>query len=59
MPAILQRGLKSYQLNFSYQNRNNDEVVGDLGHTIADICLHVKGGILVFFPSYSLMEQYT
>ena len=56
MPAILHRGLKSNQLNFSYQKRSNEDLIGDLGHTIADICMHVKGGILVFFPSYSLME---
>ncbi len=29
-----------------------------MGHTIADICSHVTGGILVFFSSYSLMRQY-
>jgi regulator of telomere elongation helicase 1 len=33
-------------------------VIADLGHTIADICSCVTGGILVFFSSYSLMRQY-
>lgn len=33
-------------------------MIADLGHTIADICSHVTGGILVFFSSYSLMRQY-
>jgi chromosome transmission fidelity protein 1 len=46
-------------LNFSYQNRNTNEVIVDLGRTIADVCKKIKGGILVFFPSYSLMETYT
>jgi len=59
LPAILQRGNSGFQLNFSYQNRNNNDVIVDLGNTIADVCQKVKGGILVFFPSYSLMETYT
>jgi Rad3-related DNA helicase len=33
-------------------------VIADLGYTIADICSHVAGGVLVFFSSYSLMRQY-
>jgi chromosome transmission fidelity protein 1 len=59
MPAILEAGLKSSKMNFTYQNRNNKDVIVDLGLTIADICSHVKGGILVFFSSYSLMKEYS
>lgn len=29
----------------------------DLGFTITNISQHVKGGILIFFPSYKLMEE--
>lgn len=55
MAAILPRGIYGKQLKFTYDLRNNADMIRDLGFTIADICKNVKGGILVFFPSYSLM----
>jgi Rad3-related DNA helicase len=33
-------------------------MVIDLGETIVEVCTKVKGGILVFFPSYSLLNEY-
>jgi Rad3-related DNA helicase len=33
-------------------------MVIDLGETIVEVCTKVKGGILVFFPSYSLLKDY-
>ena len=44
-------------LNFNYQNKDNMEMIEDLGRTFARIAQHVPGGMLVFFPSYWLMEK--
>lgn len=33
-------------------------MIKDLGYTIAEVCKEVIGGILIFFPSYNLMEEY-
>jgi Rad3-related DNA helicase len=34
-------------------------MVEDLGRTITKVSESVRGGILVFFPSYYMMEEYT
>ena len=47
-----------YNINFSYNNRGNSEMISFIGEQIFKICKIVKEGILVFFPSYYLMESY-
>ena len=53
----MNRGIKGSTLNFSYQNRENVNMFMDLGHSLARIAQITPGGILMFFPSYRLMEQ--
>jgi regulator of telomere elongation helicase 1 len=43
--------------NFNYQNKDNFEMIDELGITIAKVAKNVPGGILVFFPSYWLMDK--
>jgi Rad3-related DNA helicase len=45
------------KLEFSYGNRDNMEMIDDLGLTIAKIAERVPGGVLIFFPSYWLMDK--
>lgn len=41
---------------FDVSNRNNVEMIEELGHTISDLCKITPGGILTFFTSYSFMN---
>ena len=42
---------------FDLKNRNNEKMILSLGQTIFDLCkTNNKGGILVFFPSYSFLR---
>jgi Rad3-related DNA helicase len=56
MISVLQQGINSEKFNFSYQNRENFRMFVDLGHTVKRIAEKTPGGILMFFPSYKLME---
>lgn len=55
--SILPQGMGKSRFNFSYQNRENPQIYVDLGNTLAKIAEMTPGGILMFFPSYRLMEQ--
>ncbi|TNV84441.1 hypothetical protein FGO68_gene4414 [Halteria grandinella] len=59
--TVLGAGINNTRFNFNFRSRledDQDKMMIDLGHTVANICLQVRGGILVFFPSYKLMKQY-
>ena len=43
--------------NFNYANKDNFEMLDELGYTIARVSKHVPGGLLMFFPSYWLMDK--
>ena len=55
--SVLSNGIKSSKMNFSYQNRDNINMFADFGHSVQRIAEITPGGILIFFPSYRLMEQ--
>jgi DNA repair helicase Rad3 len=46
------------KLNFSYQNRNNADLINGLGRGLIYLCRTVPKGLLVFFTSYAMMNQY-
>ena len=54
--SIVKRGINSSNFNFNYQNKNNMEMINDLGSTLESVAGTVPDGILVFFPSYRIME---
>ncbi|XP_063901225.1 ATP-dependent DNA helicase DDX11-like isoform X2 [Zophobas morio] len=43
-------------LNFSYETRNDEFLVSELGRIIVKLCETVSGGIICFFPSYEYMK---
>lgn len=43
--------------NFSYQNRDNEGVLYDLGRSILKVAECTPGGMLIFFQSYRVMER--
>ncbi|GFU30407.1 regulator of telomere elongation helicase 1 homolog [Nephila pilipes] len=44
-------------LNSSYQNRSNERYISSLGRTMCNFCRMIPDGLLVFFPSYSVMKS--
>ena len=54
--SIMRRGVNDIEFNFSYGNKDNVEMLEELGLTVAKVAKHVPGGMLMFFPSYSLMN---
>jgi Rad3-related DNA helicase len=55
--SILKRGLGNSEFKFDYMSRDNFEMIDDLATTIAKISTRVPGGILIFFPSYKVMND--
>jgi len=55
--SILRNGIQSSEFKFDYQTRENFEMHDDLASTIAKIASRVPGGLLIFFPSYKLMND--
>lgn len=45
-----------HSLNSSYRTRNKKEYKLELGNSILSICRHSPNGVLVFFPSYTVMN---
>lgn len=54
---MLRKGVQGQTFNFNYNNRDNEGVSRDLGETIKSICEITPGGVLIFFPSYRLLEK--
>ncbi|ESR40278.1 hypothetical protein CICLE_v10024801mg [Citrus x clementina] len=55
--GIVPVGPSGYLLNSSYRNRDSIEYKQELGNTIVNIARIVPDGLLIFFPSYYLMDQ--
>ena len=55
--CIVSAGPTHKKLNSTYQNRDTPEYKSELGYTIANFARLVPEGMLVFFPSYSVMQS--
>ena len=55
--SVVSRGVDNIQLNMEYSNRNNIKMIKDCGQRVLQIISEVKGGVLVFFPSYDLKTK--
>jgi chromosome transmission fidelity protein 1 len=44
------------EFDFTFENRNKEKTVLDLGHAILGMARHTPDGIVVFFPSYSYLD---
>ena len=55
--AVLRRGPRGTVLNSSYRNKDNKEMIHDLGNVIVNTCRIVPDGLLAFFPSYSALTN--
>ncbi len=41
--------------DFTFKNRRNPAMIKDLGRTLTNICNVVKGGMVLFFPSFKYL----
>ena len=57
MAISLSSGPSNQKFNFNFQNRNNPQLINDLGSCIANICMVVPDGVVVFFPSYHYQQK--
>ncbi|RAH48401.1 DNA helicase [Aspergillus brunneoviolaceus CBS 621.78] len=53
----LGRGVQGMNLEFTYESRNVEAMILDLGRTIASICNAIPDGVVAFFPSYDYLGQ--
>jgi regulator of telomere elongation helicase 1 len=53
---VIGTGVTGKILNSSYQRRQDGEYYSELGNTIVNIARATPDGMLVFFPSYGVME---
>ncbi|KAJ5152871.1 uncharacterized protein N7482_009349 [Penicillium canariense] len=53
----LTRGLMGTEFDFTYEARNSEKMITDLGRTIATLCQVIPDGVVAFFPSYDYLSQ--
>ncbi|XP_058062041.1 LOW QUALITY PROTEIN: regulator of telomere elongation helicase 1 homolog [Anopheles bellator] len=54
---VVSQGPDKVMLNSSYNNRNNPDYILSLGRTVLACCPVIPNGLLVFFPSYTLLNK--
>ncbi|XP_049283993.1 regulator of telomere elongation helicase 1 homolog [Anopheles funestus] len=56
---VITHGPDRVELNSSFKNRSNPEYISSLGRTALSLCPIIPGGLLIFFPSYPLLNKCT
>jgi regulator of telomere elongation helicase 1 len=54
---VIGKGVSGKELTSTYNRRDNAEYISELGNTIISLAKVIPGGMLIFFPSYSVMEN--
>ncbi|CAI6335065.1 unnamed protein product [Periconia digitata] len=47
---------KGNEFNFTFEKRNSEQMMLDLGCTILDVARNIPDGVVVFFPSYTYLD---
>lgn len=55
--CLLATGPSGMSLNFSYESRNNIQMINEVGVMITNYSRIIPAGVVVFFPSFRYMEQ--
>jgi chromosome transmission fidelity protein 1 len=50
------RASSGNEFDFTFESRNKEKTILDLGHAILGIAQHIPDGVVVFFPSYSYLD---
>ncbi|KAL1962787.1 hypothetical protein VTN77DRAFT_9156 [Rasamsonia byssochlamydoides] len=53
----LARGILGTEFNFTYDSRHSEQMITDLGQTIAKLCEVIPDGVVAFFPSYEYLSH--
>ncbi|KAL4882341.1 helicase C-terminal domain-containing protein [Aspergillus karnatakaensis] len=51
------RGVGGSSFDFTYDGRDSEKMILDLGRTIANMCRIIPDGVVVFFPSYDYLNR--
>ncbi len=54
---VLGKGVSGKDLTSTYKRRNDHEYIKELGNTINSLGKVIPGSVLIFFPSYGVMEK--
>ncbi|CAM9479606.1 unnamed protein product, partial [Chrysoparadoxa australica] len=54
--GVCPKGVTNVPFRSTYEHRNDPKYQLELGHTIGQLCRLIPEGVLVFFPTYSLMN---
>jgi chromosome transmission fidelity protein 1 len=50
------RALSGNEFDFTFENRNKEKTMIDLGHAILGVAQHIPDGVVIFFPSYAYLD---
>lgn len=53
------KGVRGNEFRFTQKEKENKPMIMDLGYTLLDLASTVPDGLLVFFPSYRKMRDFT
>jgi regulator of telomere elongation helicase 1 len=53
---VIGKGVSGKALTSTYNRRDDAEYITELGNTIISLCRVIPDGVLIFFPSYGVME---
>lgn len=53
----LVRGVMGSEFDFTYEARESEKMVNDLGRTISMLCQVIPDGVVAFFPSYDYLSR--
>ncbi|KAL4783948.1 helicase C-terminal domain-containing protein [Aspergillus varians] len=53
----LTRGIQGFEFDFTYDGRDSEKMILDLGRTVARLCHVIPDGVVAFFPSYEYLSR--
>ncbi|KAI9373236.1 helicase C-terminal domain-containing protein [Aspergillus egyptiacus] len=53
----LHQGVSGCEFDFTYEGRDSEKTILDLGRTIASLCHVIPDGVVAFFPSYDYLAR--
>lgn len=56
LAAPIVRAISGAEFDFTFENRNKEKTMVDLGNAILTFAQHIPDGVVVFFPSYSFLD---
>ncbi|KAL4919114.1 helicase C-terminal domain-containing protein [Aspergillus aurantiobrunneus] len=54
---ILARGVLGSEFDFTYDGRDSEKMILDLGRTVTRLCHVIPDGVVAFFPSYEYLNR--